>query len=92
MTTFPQYQKIRCIDINSCLEMKFSPISVENFESRLQSDVLATSWQGSANVVKMLQIYNVTRRLRMSFKHCDNIVSDNILRFLETTFGFLKTV
>ena len=72
--------------------MKFSPISVENFEARLQSDVLATSWQGSANVVKMLQIYNVTRRLRMSFKHCDNIVSDNILRFLETTFGFLKTV
>ena len=92
MTTFPQYQKIRCIDINSCLEMTFSPISVENFEARLQSDVLATSWQGSANVVKMLQIYNVTRRLRMSFKLCDNIVSDNILRFLETTFGFLKTV
>ena len=87
MTTFSQYQKIRCIDINSCLEMKFSPISVKNFEARLQSDVLATSWQGSANVVKMLQIYNVTRQLRMSFKHCDNIVSDDILRFLETTFG-----
>lgn len=66
--------------------MKISPISVENFEARLQSDDLATSWQGSTNVAKMLQIYSVIRRLRMLFKHCDNIVLDNILRFLETNF------
>ena len=79
--------EIHCIDINSRLEMKISLISVENFEVRLQSDVLASSWQGSTNVVKMLQIYNVIRRLRMLFKHCDNIVVDNILRFLETNLG-----
>ena len=46
---------IGCIEVFSSLEIKVSPTSDDNVVTTLESDVVATLWQRTANVVTTLQ-------------------------------------
>ena len=61
------------------LEMEVLPVSVDNV---IQRDVLATSLQCSTNLVTVLKSRNLAKCIMMSFEHCNNLVSDRILVFL----------
>ena len=77
-----QRRKVGCIDVVNSLEMKVSPISVDNDAAPLKSDVEAPLWQRSVNCVTTLQSCYFTKCLATSLQRYLNFGSANILVFL----------
>ena len=62
--------------------MKVSLSSGENYLPILQSEVVTTLWQHTANIVTMLQSVNITKSLAMLFQYCISVISPYVFRFL----------
>ena len=62
-----QCRRSFCIDFDSSLQMKVSLSSDENYYPILQSEVVTTLWEHTANIVTMLQSVNITKSLAMFF-------------------------